>query len=132
MWEFLHAWWAHTLTDPDPAVPAHEVLALCAEASGTLSPWLDTLGSARPHAVADQHLTEAAPTGNTTYWETELPWEAWDETDILRTELAAWLIRHAPARLRAQDAPEELLHRYADRLTGPARWEDPHWSHHRY
>jgi hypothetical protein len=20
--EFLHAWWAHTLTDPDPAVPA--------------------------------------------------------------------------------------------------------------
>ncbi|MDP9843191.1 hypothetical protein [Streptosporangium lutulentum] len=35
VWEFLHAWWAHTLTDPDPAVAAYEVLTLVTEASGT-------------------------------------------------------------------------------------------------
>jgi hypothetical protein len=58
-------------------------------------------------------------------------WED-DDTDAARTELAAWLVRHAPARLRAEDdATEELLHgiRLLG-LTGPARWEDPHWSSH--
>ncbi|MGW0394885.1 hypothetical protein ACWDYJ_29220 [Streptomyces sp. NPDC003042] len=40
--EFLQAWWAHTLTDPDPAVPVHDLLVLSAEATGTLSPWLNT------------------------------------------------------------------------------------------
>lgn len=38
--EFLHAWWVQSLTDPDAAVPAHQVFAMCAEASGTLRPWL--------------------------------------------------------------------------------------------
>lgn len=38
--EFLHFWWVQTLTDPDAAVPAHQVFAMCAEASGTLGPWL--------------------------------------------------------------------------------------------
>ncbi|WP_326695920.1 hypothetical protein [Streptomyces sp. NBC_01754] len=66
VWEFLHAWWAHTLTEPDPAVPTHEVLALCTEASATFSPWLDTweeLG----HRVAGRHLAEAAA-----HWEHDL------------------------------------------------------------
>lgn len=126
-------WPAHlSATVPDPAVPAHDVLALCAEASATLGPWLDTWET-HDHHVADRHLAEAAA-----HWEDDLlgdqlPWEAWDDTDILRTELATWLVRHAPARLRAQDAPEELLHRIRlIGLTGPARWEDPHWPHHRY
>ncbi|WP_373431098.1 hypothetical protein [Streptomyces turgidiscabies] len=57
-------------------------------------------------------------------------WHAPDWDDI-RTELAAWLVRHAPARLRGQAGTEELLD--ALRLlglTGPARWEDPHWPTH--
>ena len=110
--EFLHAWWAHTLTDPDPAVPAYEVLALCAEASATLSSWLQ-VWEAQTYAVADQHLAEAVA-----HWEhdllgDELPWETWnwEDEEETRTELTAWLIRHAPARLRAQNTPEELLHR---------------------
>ncbi|MFE6091179.1 hypothetical protein ACFQ7M_04220 [Streptomyces massasporeus] len=32
--EFLHAWWEQSLTDPDATVPAHQVFAMCAEASG--------------------------------------------------------------------------------------------------
>ncbi|MEU4407720.1 hypothetical protein AB0F88_24645 [Streptosporangium sp. NPDC023963] len=132
--EFLHAWWAHTLTDPDPAVPAHEVLALCAEASTTLSPWLHAW-EAHTHAVADQHLAEAVA-----HWEyrllgDQLPWESWNwgNEEETRTELTAWLIRHAPVRLRARNAPAELLHRVRLLgLTGPARWEDPHWPNHTY
>ncbi|MER6109854.1 hypothetical protein [Streptomyces hirsutus] len=117
---------------PDPAVPAHDVLALCAEASATLGPWLGTWETLDRH-VADRHLAEAAA-----HWEYDLladrpPWEAWDDTDILRAELATWLVRHAPARLRAQDAPEELLHRIRlIGLTGPTPWEGPYWPHHRY
>lgn len=132
VWEFLHAWWAHSLTEPDPAVPVHEVLALCAEASATLSPWLTTW-EALDHRVSDRHLAEVAA-----HWEydllgDQLPWDAWDNADALRTELAAWLVRHASARLRARDVPEELLHRIRlIGLTGPARWEDPHWPNHRY
>ncbi|RPF30422.1 hypothetical protein EDD92_0189 [Streptomyces sp. TLI_185] len=130
--EFLHAWWAHTLTDPDPAVPAYEVLVLCAEASGALSPWLHTW-EALTGAAADQHLAEAA-----TQWEydllgDQLPWDAWENGEEMRAELTVWLVRHAPTRLRAIGVSEELLHRI--RLlgvTGLDRWEDPHWPGHRY
>ncbi|MFI8828757.1 hypothetical protein [Streptomyces sp. NPDC053431] len=113
VWEFLRAWWAHTLAEPDPAVPAYEVLALCAEASGALGPWL-AAWEAADHPAADQ-------------------WDAWDDEDALRAELTAWLLRHAAVRLAAYGAPEELLHRIRlIGLTGPARWEDPHWPDHRY
>lgn len=135
--EFLHAWWAYSLTDPDPVVPVHELLGLCAEASGTISPWL-TVWETLDHPVADRHLAEAAD-----HWEhdllgDELPWRMWEDenADDMRTELTAWLVHHAPARLRTQDATaqtEELLHRVRLMgLTGPARWEDPHWPNHRY
>ncbi|MGS2644345.1 hypothetical protein [Streptosporangium sp. G12] len=115
-------------------MPAHEVLALCAEASTTLSPWLHTW-EAHTHAVADQHLAEAVA-----HWEyrllgDQLPWESWNwgNEEETRTELTAWLICHAPVRLRAQNAPAELLHRVRLLgLTGPARWEDPHWPNRTY
>ncbi|WP_328875875.1 hypothetical protein OHT76_40565 [Streptomyces sp. NBC_00287] len=132
VWEFLHAWWGQSLTDPEPVVPVHELLALCAEASGTLTPWLDTW-EALDHPVADRHLAVAADE-----WEYELlgdllPWDAWDDEDALRTELAAWLVRYAPGRLRDLDVPEELLHRIRlIGLTGPARWEDPHYPFRTY
>ncbi|GAB2805313.1 hypothetical protein GCM10027073_42320 [Streptomyces chlorus] len=95
VWEFLRAWWAHTLTDPDPAVPAHDVLALCAEASATLSPWLDTWETL-DHRVADRHPAEAAAHWKYDLLGDRLPWEARDTADTLRTELATWLVRHAP------------------------------------
>ncbi|MCX4825712.1 hypothetical protein OG883_38905 [Streptomyces sp. NBC_01142] len=130
--EFLHAWWAHSLTEPDPAFPVHEVLALCAEASATLSPWLSAW-EALDHPVSDQHLAEAAAQWEYDLLGDQLPWGTWDNADALRTELADWLVRHAPARLRAQDVPDELLHRIRlIGLAGPARWEDPHWPNHRY
>ncbi|MFE6338555.1 hypothetical protein ACFVOK_35930 [Streptomyces sp. NPDC057798] len=125
--EFLDAWWTHGLNDPDPAVPVHQLLALCAEASGTLTPWLDTW-EALDHPVADRHLAAAVAE-----WEYELmgdalPWGTWDDEDALRAELTAWLVRYAPDRLRALDGTDELQHRVRLLgLTGPARWEDPHY-----
>lgn len=50
--EFLEAWWAHSLTDPNPIVPAYEVFAFCAEASRALSPWLNAWEVAT-HPVAE-------------------------------------------------------------------------------
>ncbi|MDX3227092.1 hypothetical protein [Streptomyces sp. ME19-01-6] len=132
VWESLHAWWGHSLTETDPAVPVYEVLALCAEASATLGPWLSTW-EALDHPVADRHLAEAAA-----HWEydllgDQLPWDTRENADVLRTELAAWLVRHAPARLRTRNVPAELLHQIRlIGVTGPARWEDPHWPNHRY
>ncbi|MEH0424074.1 hypothetical protein [Streptomyces sp. B21-083] len=135
VWEFLHAWWALNLTDPDPVAPVYELLELCAEASGTVGPWL-TVWEALDHPVADRHLAEAATRWECDLLRDELPWRMWedDNADEMRTELAAWLVRHAPARLRSQDAATvELLHRVRlIGLTGPARWEDPHWPDHHY
>ncbi|MFF8382027.1 hypothetical protein ACF07V_38710 [Streptomyces sp. NPDC015661] len=130
--EFLQAWWAYTLTDADPAVPAHDLLVLTAEATGTVRPWLD-VWETLSGPVADGHLAEAAD-----HWEydllgDQLPWWAWENGEEMRVELTAWLVRHAPARLRAHGASEDLLHRI--RLlgvTGHDRWEDPHWPGHRY
>ncbi|GHD55556.1 hypothetical protein GCM10010317_040900 [Streptomyces mirabilis] len=63
----------------------------------------------------------------------QLPWHAWENEEATRTELTAWLVRNAPARLRAHGVSEELLHRIRLLgLTGHDRWEDPHWPGHRY
>lgn len=132
VWEFLNAWWAHTLIDPDPAVPAHEVLALCNEASATLSPWL-YVWEAQTSSVADHHLAKAVARWEYDLLGDQLPWETWEAEEETLIELTTWLTRNAPARLRTQNAPVELLHRIRllD-LAGPARWEDPHWPGHRY
>ncbi len=125
--EFLRAWWAHTLTDPRAAVPAHEVLACCAEASGTLTPWLATWAE-QSGPVADRQLVAAVDQWEYDLLRDELPWDAFEGEDELCAELAGWLVRHAPARLRSQGAPEELLHHVRLLgLTDEDRWDDPHW-----
>ncbi|MGW8507633.1 hypothetical protein [Streptomyces sp. CLCI03] len=135
--EFLHAWWAHTLLTPDPAVPVHALLPLCAEASADIGPWLAVWEDLR-HPVADRHLTDMIDEWEWDLLEDALPWRSWfvwseEETEDVRTELAAWLVREAPARLRATGAPSELRH--VVRLLGlphADRWEDPHAPRHRY
>ena len=90
--EFLDAWWADVLGDPEPAVPAHEVLAVCAGASGSLRPWLDRW-EALPHAVAGRHRAVAAEQWRDDLTEGQLPWSAWygDDEEALAVELRAWL-----------------------------------------
>ncbi|WP_062642133.1 hypothetical protein [Streptomyces maremycinicus] len=133
--EFLHAWWAASLTDPDAAVPAHQVLVMCAEASGTLAPWLADREEHTGH-LSDRRLAEAAAK-----WEYELlcenlPWYVgWYEHDEekLRADLTTWLLHHAATRLRESGAPADLQHRIRLLgLTGEARWTDPHWPGHHY
>ncbi|MFF3978260.1 hypothetical protein [Streptomyces sp. NPDC001828] len=134
--EFLDAWWAHSLTEPEPAFPAHELLTLCAEASATLSPWLETW-EALDDPVADRHLAQAAARWERDLLVDSLPWEPGHLGDIdahaWGTELAAWLVRVAPERLRARGEAEELIGRIELLgLSGPARWEDPRWPRHRF
>ncbi|MCL6738599.1 hypothetical protein [Streptomyces neyagawaensis] len=133
--EFLHAWWAQSLTDPDAVVPAHRVFVLCAEASGTVGPWL-AAWEKHTGPLSDRRLAEAA-----TEWEYELlgdrlPWRVgWYEHDEekMRTDLATWLLDHAAMRLRESNAPEDLQHRIRLLgLTDEDRWTDPHWPGHRY
>ncbi|MFJ8540582.1 hypothetical protein ACIRFH_00925 [Streptomyces sp. NPDC093586] len=124
-----------SLTDPDAAVPAHQVFALCAEASGTLGPWLADRET-RTGDLSDRRLAEAA-----TEWEYELlgdslPWYVhWYEhgEDGRRAELVARLLGHGAARLRESGALAEERHRIRLLgLTGADRWTDPHRPGHRY
>jgi hypothetical protein len=130
--EFLHAWWTRTLTDPHAAVPSHDVLPLIAEASATLGPWLDTW-EALTNPVADQRLAETVARWAYHLLGDKLPWNAWDNEEDMRTELIAWLVRHATARLRVHGVSEELLHQlWLLGLAGPSRPEDPHRPNRRY
>ncbi|MEV4329205.1 hypothetical protein AB0K02_01440 [Streptomyces sp. NPDC049597] len=133
--EFLHAWWTQSLTEPDPVVPAHQVFVMCAEASGTVGPWLADWEKETGY-LSDLRLAEAAAE-----WEYELlgdslPWSVeWYEHDKeeMRAELVAWLLGHAAVRLRASGAPADLRHRIRLLgLTDEDRWTDRHWPGHRY
>ncbi|MFJ6757279.1 hypothetical protein ACIQNK_19930 [Streptomyces sp. NPDC091273] len=130
--EFLHAWWAHTLRTPDPAFPAEDLLPLCREASGALGPWL-AVWEAAEGPVADRHLAETLDSWTTQLLVGYLPWfsrsSTWEEDEAVHDELTSWFARHAPARLRAHGASEELLEdvRLLG-LPGPVREADPHWQ----
>lgn len=129
---FLHAWWADSLSAPDATVPAYEVLAFCAEASRILSPWLAIWEEMLTQPLADMRLAEAVEHWELDLLEDQLPWDTryYGDEEALRVELAGWVIRHAPARLRACGASEQLLH--SVRLlsvTGLARFDDPHWPY---
>jgi hypothetical protein len=94
--EFLEAWWAHSLTDLNLTVPAYEVFAFCAEASGTLSPWLDAWEAAT-HPVADQRLAEAVAHWANDLLHDHLPWDTLDSLEDEQAKLAeltAWLRAH--------------------------------------
>ncbi|MET9472327.1 hypothetical protein [Streptomyces sp. NPDC002922] len=83
--------------------------------------------------MADRHLAEAVGHWADDLLGDRLPWHAWEDEEEMRVELTGWLVHHAPARLRGLNVSEELLHRV--RLlgvTGPDRWEDPHWPGHHY
>ncbi|MFC6016651.1 hypothetical protein ACFP2T_10605 [Plantactinospora solaniradicis] len=127
VWEFLHAWWAHTLVDPAPAGSAYDVFEVLAEATaGRLRPWLGDWEALDGHPVADQRLTEAVAHWVGDLLGDSLPWFAAGNDDGTRVELVTWLVRHAPARLRSQGGSEELVYR-VELLTveSAARWEDP-------
>ncbi|MFF4246776.1 hypothetical protein ACFYY2_20240 [Streptomyces sp. NPDC001822] len=129
---FLRAWLTDVLRSEDTPVPAYEVFAVCAEGSGTAVPWLE-VWEETAHPMADRHLRTAVE-----HWEYELlggvlPWYAWERDGPMVGEMTAWLLRHAPARLRSAGASDDLLHRVRLLgLTGEARWDDPHWPGHRY
>ncbi len=130
--EFLHAFWAHSLLTTGPVGHISLTLALCVEASGDLSSWLD-VWEALEHPVADRNLVEAVDTWDYDLLADELPWDTSYDKDQKLAVLTTWLTRHAPARLRAHNAPDDLLQRLRlIGLTGPARWHDPHWPGYTY
>ncbi|MFJ6432276.1 hypothetical protein [Streptomyces sp. NPDC091416] len=127
--EFLHAWWARTLIDPRPVVPVPDVLVLATGASAAVAPWLgvwETLTG----PPADGHLAALVERWEWELIGDQLPWNSRDDNEEeIRTGLTSWLVRNAPARLRAHGAPAELLNRIRLLgLDGAARWEDPGWD----
>ncbi|WP_367139381.1 MULTISPECIES: hypothetical protein [Streptomyces] len=130
--EFLCAWWAYTLVEAEPVAPAHGVFVVCAEASAAVGPWL-SIWQAIDHPAADRHLAEAVDRWEYDLLCDELPWSAWDKRDDMCRELAQWLVRCAPARLRSHGAPQQLVERI--RLLGlslPERWADPLLAEYRF
>ncbi|GAA1856853.1 hypothetical protein [Asanoa iriomotensis] len=125
--DFLDAWWVHALTDPDAPQPAHDVLAVCTEALDALGPWLD-VWAGLAHPLANQRLAEAVEQWEfDLLWGEQLPWATWSDEDARREDLGAWLVRHAPGRLRAHGAPDAHAVRLLGLPAGPARWDDPHF-----
>ncbi|MFF2045550.1 hypothetical protein ACFVVX_34540 [Kitasatospora sp. NPDC058170] len=83
--------------------------------------------------MADRNLAEAVDTWDYDLLADELPWSTCYDKDEKPAVLTAWLTRRAPARLRAHNAPDDLLQRLRlIGLMGPARWHDPHWPGYSY
>lgn len=107
---------------------------MCAEASGTVGPWLTEWEKQTGHP-SDRRLVEAAAE-----WEYELlgdslPWSGsyGHDEEEMRTEPVAWPLGHAAVRLRESGASEDLQHRIRLLgLTDEDRWVDPHWPGHRH
>lgn len=95
--EFLAAYWEDGLLAVGTAEDAAQTLALCAEASGGLVPWLD-LWAALDHPAARRNLAAAAEAWADDLARTgELPWRTWqDDADGMAAVLAAWLADRAP------------------------------------
>lgn len=124
---FLYVWWAHCLTASRSPAPAYEALALCAEATGAVGPWLASW-EAISHPLADQRLAEALGHWDMYLLEDELPWWTLDLEDDKRRDLTTWLLRHAPSRIGDYGDPDHI--RNVLRLlsiTGLARYDDPRW-----
>jgi hypothetical protein len=125
--EFLYAWWTHTLTDPDAAVPAYDVLAVLVEASGTLGHWLDQW-EASTQPAADQRLAEAVDHWQDELledrlpWETQVPWHTEQDEEVMRIDLVAWLLRHAPTAFGPMALPRSCCTGYgcSDSTARPA------------
>ncbi len=103
------------------------------EASGTLGPWL-AVWEALDEDVADRHLAEAAGHWDYDLLGDELPWDTWEEENESSSGPGSPPGSSAtPRPARPSGAHEDLLHRVRLMgLTGPARWEDPHWPGYRY
>lgn len=113
--EFLEAWWARTLEQDEPPLPADDVFEVCVLATGSVTPWLAEWAR-RTGPVPDRHLLDAASAWvddleRDEYPSYDLHWD--DDEAALVQELSAWLARHAAARLAACGAERELV----DRLT---------------
>lgn len=127
VWGFLHAWWAHCLTASARPAPSHEAFALCAEATGTVGPWLAAWEAIR-YPLADQRLAEALTQWDFHLLQDMLPWCTVDHEQQKSRDLTTWLLRHAPSRLGNHGDPDHL--RNVLRLmaiTIPARFDDPRW-----
>ncbi|MFE5920335.1 hypothetical protein [Streptomyces sp. NPDC056468] len=124
---FVHAWWQHVLTAPEPPYPVADVFETCAMILGTVTPLLDRWDS-RP--VADAHLAVCS-----TRWLHELDFDAapfgwWDLDDeaAVVAELQSWLAGHAPARLRAQGETDLATRAALLALPYDERWAHPYWT----
>ncbi|MEU0371021.1 hypothetical protein ABZ070_12305 [Streptomyces sp. NPDC006283] len=112
--EFLDAWWADTVSTPLDVSYVLEVFQACVTAGLTVTPYLATWAAQPTGGPADAYLEAFVA-----WWIEELLWEdtqviSWwcdhtrDEPDA---ELRAWVLEHAPARLRARGADPLLLFR---------------------
>jgi hypothetical protein len=97
---FLEVWWARCLTSSD-APPVHEAFALCAEAAGTVSPWL-AIWETLDHPLATQRLGGLVDEWGLNLLSDDLPWPTIDREEEKLHDLTTWLLTHAPALGRAR------------------------------
>ena len=123
---FLYAWWQDVLTTPDPPYPVHDVFETCAMVLGSLTPLLDRW---EPGPVADAHLASCV-----SHWSYEVvpdpsPFSWWvpDDEPAVVAEHQAWLIEHAPARLRAVGEADLAMRAELLALPYAERWGHPYW-----
>jgi hypothetical protein len=123
---FVLAWWEDVLTTPEPPYPVKDVFETCAAVLRGVTALLDRW---RPGPVADAHLRDCVE-----WWmddllldQSPLHWFVHGRETAL-PELRAWLVHHAPARLRALGEPGLATRAELLALPYEDRWTHPYWE----
>jgi hypothetical protein len=130
---FLEAWWADTVTSDAPPYPVHKVFESCVTAGSTVTPYLAVWAGQPLGGPADRHLVDCLER-----WIDDLigdltsslfSWWCHPYRDEPLAELQAWLVEHAPPRLRACGADPLLLFRTGLlALPYDERWTEEVWA----
>ncbi|MBO1331911.1 hypothetical protein [Streptomyces sp. VRA16 Mangrove soil] len=133
--EFIDAWWDDLLSaGPDARYDIDDAFSYAACMGGTITPLLERWSRDPLGGPADRALASACA-----HWDTDLLeddyglsvflWWQWFDRPEPVAEFQTWLVEHAPARLRAGGADEDLITRIGLlALPYDARWADPHWE----
>ncbi|MFF5481188.1 hypothetical protein ACFY5C_28225 [Streptomyces sp. NPDC012935] len=124
---FVHAWWQHVLTTPEPPYPVHDVFETCAMILGAMAPLLDEWDV---HPIADAHLVRCADTWLYDLITDHSPFHWWyhDDAEPVIAEIQSWLARNAPSRLRAANEPDLATRAELLALPYDERWAHPYWT----
>ncbi|GAA2197566.1 hypothetical protein [Streptomyces bangladeshensis] len=124
---FLHAWWRHALTVPEPPYGIEEIFDACVTTARTVAPFL---AAWERGPAADAHLVHCADVWLYDLLSDDSPFSWWyGESEAAGVaELRDWLSGTGAARLHALGEHDLAVRCALLALPHDQRWDHPYWG----